>query len=154
VPPRGTDEAPDVALTPQQIIVIDKPRARARHQLGVIEHRGGFAPQIGDETAFRMLARFRSAERAERGRLMVKQCASPPIKRPNRGNPRRGASELAAEMFQHSGWDNLDRIERPAGHLEEADLKAERQPVPHPPPSADGGKLVLAEREELFDLHR
>ena len=57
-------------------------------------------------------------------------------------------------MFQHSGWDNLDRIERPAGHLEEADLKAERQPVPHPPPAADGGKLVLAEREELFDLHR
>ena len=29
---------------------------------------GGFAPQVGDETAFRVLARFRSAERAERGR--------------------------------------------------------------------------------------
>ena len=35
-----------------------------------------------------------------------------------------------------------------------ADLKAERQPVQHSSPSADGAKLVLAEREELFDLHR
>ena len=116
--------------------------------------RGGFAPQIGDEAAFGMLARLRSAERGEGSRLMVEQRASPPVERPDRGNPRRCASELAAEMLQHPGRDDLDRIQRPAGHLEEADLKGERQPVQHPPPSPDGGKLVFAEREEMFDLHR
>jgi hypothetical protein len=29
-------------------------------------------------------------------------------------------------MFQHPGRDDLDRIERAAGHFEEADLKGER----------------------------
>jgi hypothetical protein len=76
-----------------------------------------------------MLARLGPAKRGESGRLMVEQGASPPVERPDRGQSRRRESELAAEMLQHSGRDDLDRIERPAGHLEEADLDGERQPV-------------------------
>jgi hypothetical protein len=57
-------------------------------------------------------------------------------------------------MFQHPGRDDLDRIERAAGHFEEADLKGERQPVQHGPPLSDGRKLVFAQREEVLDLHR
>ena len=103
VSPRRADEAADVALAQQQIIVIDEPRARARHEFGIVERRGGFAPEIGDEAAFGMLARLRPAEREQSSRLMVEQRASPPVERPDRGNPRRRASELAAEMLQHPG---------------------------------------------------
>ena len=85
---------------------------------------------------------------------MVEQRAPPPVERPDRGNPRRCTSQLAAEMFQHPGRDDLDRIKRAAGHFEEADLKGERQPVQHGPPSSDGRKLVFAQREEVLDLHR
>ena len=99
-----------------------------------------------------MFAGFRPAERVQGGRLMVEQRAPPPVERPDRGNPRRCTSQLAAEMFQHPGRDDLDRIERAAGHFEEADLKGERQPVQHGPPSSDGRKLVFAQREEVLDL--
>ena len=57
-------------------------------------------------------------------------------------------------MLQHPGRNDLDRIERPAGHLEEADLESERQPVQHPPPSPDGGKLLFSQREKVLDLYR
>ena len=43
----------------------------------------------------------------------------------------------AAESLQslgHSMVRDLDRIQRPAGHLEEADLESERQPIQHGPP--------------------
>jgi hypothetical protein len=152
VPPRRGKEAADVALAQQEITVIDEPGPRARHQLGIVEHRSGLAPQIGDEAARGMLARLRAAQRGEGGRLMVEQGAPPPVERPDRGQPRRCASELAAKMLQHAGRNDLDRIECPAGHLEKADLERERQPVQHPPPSPDSGVLLLAEREEMLDL--
>src|SRR5262245_27372569 len=98
-----------------------------------------------------MLARLCPAKRGESGRLMIEQGAPPPVERPDRGQPPR-ASELAAEMLQHSGRDDLDRIECPAGHLEEADLEGKRQPVQYPPPAPDGRELVFAEREEILDL--
>lgn len=93
---RRGNKAADVALAQQQITVIGEPRARARYQLGIVEHRGGFAPQIGDEAAPGMLARLRAAERGEGSRLVVEQRAPPPVERPDRGQPRRRASELAA----------------------------------------------------------
>ena len=101
-----------------------------------------------------MFAGFRPAECAQGGRLMVEQRAPPPVERPDRGNPRRCASQLAAEMLQHPGRDDLDRIERAAGQFEEADLEGERQPVQHGPPSPDGRKLVFTQREEMLDFHR
>jgi hypothetical protein len=72
---RRGNKAADVALAQQQITVIGEPRSRARYQLGIVEHRGGFAPQIGDEAAPGMLARLRAAERGEGSRLMVKTAA-------------------------------------------------------------------------------
>jgi hypothetical protein len=52
-------------LNKKEIIVVDNPRARARHQLGIVEHRGGFTPQIGEEAARGMFARLRPAEREQ-----------------------------------------------------------------------------------------
>jgi hypothetical protein len=34
MPPRGDHEAPDVALTEQQVMMLDQPRTGARHELG------------------------------------------------------------------------------------------------------------------------
>jgi hypothetical protein len=45
-----------------------------------------------------MFAGFRPAERVQGGRLMVEQRAPPQVERPDRGNPRRCTSQLAAEM--------------------------------------------------------
>jgi hypothetical protein len=94
---------PDVALAQQEITVIDEPGPRVRHQLGFVEHRGCFAPQIGDEAAFGMIARLRAAERGEGGRLMVVQGAAAPVERPDRGEPRRRATELAPEISSTPG---------------------------------------------------
>ena len=152
VPPRGADETTEFAFAQKEIIVIDKPGARACHEFSVVEHRGGFAPQIGDEATLGMFAGFPTAEHEQGGCLMIEQGALPPVKRPDGGNPRRGASELAAEMLKHPGRDDLDRIERAAGHLQKTDLEREGQPVQHPTPAPDGGKLVCAESEEMLDL--
>ena len=152
--PRRADETVDFAVAQQQITVIDEPGARARHEFGIVERRGGFAPEIGDEAALGMFARLRPAEREQGSRLMIEQRASPPVERTDRSNPRRRASQLAAEMLQHPGRDDLYRIERAAGHLEEADMEGERQPVQHSPAATDGGKLVLTQREEVLGLHR
>jgi hypothetical protein len=81
-----------------------------RHELGIVEHRGGFAPEIGNETALGMFTGFDPAERVQGGRLMLEQRAPPPVERSDRGNPRRCTSQLAAEMLQHLGRDDLDRI--------------------------------------------
>ena len=98
VPPRGRHETADVALAQQQIIVIDQPRARARHQLGIVEHRGGFAPQIGNEAALGMLARLRAAERGEGGRLMVEQACAAAGRAP-------GSRQSAAGRIRAGGRD-------------------------------------------------
>jgi hypothetical protein len=105
VAPRGADEAAEVALAQQEIIVIDKPGARACHERGIVEHRGRFTPQISDKATLGMVARFPAAERKQGGRLMVEQRAPPPVKRPDRGDPRRWTPQLAAEMLQHPGRD-------------------------------------------------
>ena len=55
--------------------MVDKPRPRARHELGIVEHRGGFAPKIGNKAALGMFAGFRSAKYAQGRRLMVEQRA-------------------------------------------------------------------------------
>src|SRR5712671_588741 len=53
----------------------------------------------------------------------------------------------AAESLQslgHSMVRDLDRIQRPAGHLEEADLESERQPIQHGPPVSYEVRFPLA----------
>jgi hypothetical protein len=93
---RRGDEAADIALAQHEITVIDEPGPRTRHEFGIVEYRGGFAPQMGDEAALGMLARLGPAERSESSRLMIEQSAPSPVERPDRGQPRRYTSELTA----------------------------------------------------------
>lgn len=79
---------------------------------------------------------------------------TPAIERPDRGNPRRRAIDLPANMIEDLRWDQLHRIECPAGQLEKTDLQGERQPVQRSTAFPDRGKLILVEREEVLDLER
>ena len=54
---------------------------------------------------------------------------APAIERPDRGDPRRHAIEVPAEMIEDPRGNELNRVEGTAGHLEEPDLEGERQPV-------------------------
>ena len=61
----------------------------------------------------------------------------------------------AAESLQslgHSMVRDLDRIQRPAGHLEEADLESERQPIQHGPPVSYEVRFPLALQTTLNEL--
>jgi len=78
--------------------------------------------------------------------------ALPAIERSDRGDPRRRAIDLPAKMIEDLRRYQLDRIERPAGHLEKADLQGERQSVKRPAALPDRGELVLVERKEVLDL--
>ena len=77
---------------------------------------------------------------------------APAIEGPDRGDARRLAAELPAEVSEDVRRDALDGVERVAGHLEEADLQRERHLVQGAPALPDAGKLLLVEREEVLDL--
>ena len=55
--------------------------------------------------------------------------ATAAIECPQRGNPRRHAIELPAEMIEDRRRNEFDGGECSAGHLKEPDLEGERQPV-------------------------
>ena len=74
------------------------------------------------------------------------------IERPDRGDPRRLAIELPAEVGEDVRRNALDGVERGAGHLEEADLQRERHAVQGAPAFPDFDKFLLVEREEVFDF--
>jgi hypothetical protein len=80
--------------------------------------------------------------------------ATPTVERPDRGNPRWHAIELAAEMIEDLRRNELHGVERSAGHLEETDVESERQPVQRAAPFPNRGKFTLVEREEVLDLER
>ena len=152
MPARGAHEAPDIPLAEEAVAMLDQPGAGACHEVGLVEHRRRLPAEIGHEPAFGMRGELGAAKRPERRRLMVEQRAAAAIEGADRGDPRWRAGQLMAEMVEHGGRDDLDRVERGAGHLEEADLQRERQPVERPPALTDQDQLVLAQREEMLDL--
>ena len=143
MPPRGDHETPDVALAEQEVMMLDQPRTGARHELGLVEDGGRFPTKIGHEPAFGMQREFAASEQPEcRGMVLEQGPATPAIERPDRGNPRRHAIELAAEMIEDLRRNELHGVERSAGHLEETDLEGERQPVQRGPASPNGDKFL------------
>jgi hypothetical protein len=111
--------------------------------------------QIGHECAFRAGGEFTASEQSERRGVVLEQGSkTPAIERPDRGNPRRRAIDLPAEMIEDLRRYQLDRVERPAGQLEKADLQGERQPVQRSAAFPDRSKLIFIEREKVLDLER
>jgi hypothetical protein len=152
-PPHGDHVTADVALTQQEVIVLDQPCSGARHKVGLVEHGGCFPAQISDEPAFRMRGEFAASEQPQRRRMMLKQGPpASPIEGPDGGYPRRRAIELPAEMFENLRRDALHGIERVAGHLEKTDVERERQPVQGTSAFSNPGEFLLVEREEMLDL--
>src|SRR5271169_7072973 len=152
MPPRGDHEAPDVALAEQQVMMLDQPRTGARHELGLVEDGGRFPTKIGHEPAFGMQREFAAFEQPEcRGMVLEQGPATPTVERPDRGNPRWHAIELAAEMIEDLRRNELHGVERSAGHLEETDLEGERQLVQGAAPFPNRRKFTLVERKEVLD---
>ena len=89
-----------------------------------------------------------------RGMVLEQGPAAPAIERPNRGNPRWHAIELATEMIEDLRRNELPRVERSASHLEETNLESERQPVQVAAPFPNDAKFTLVESEEVLDLER
>ena len=79
---------------------------------------------------------------------------APAIERPDRGDPRRHAIEVPAEMIEDLRGNELNGVEGTAGHLEEADLEGERQPVQGSPAFSNRSQFALVESEEMLDLER
>jgi hypothetical protein len=78
----------------------------------MIEHGRRFPAEIGHEPPFGMRCELSTIKHPDRRRLMVEQRAAAAIEGPDRGDPWRRTGQLVAEMVEHSGRDDLDRIER------------------------------------------
>ena len=85
--------------------------------------------------------------------MMLEQLGAPAIERPDRGDPRRHAIEVPAEMIEDPRGNELNGVEGTASHLEEPDLEGERQPV-WSPAFSNRSQFALVESEEMLDLER
>jgi hypothetical protein len=84
--------------------------------------------------------------------LMVEQGPPTPVKRPDRSNARRRATQLPAEILEYAHWHDLDRVQQPSGGLQEDDVQSHGQPVQRRSPSLGTGPLVRLKREQLLNL--
>ena len=153
MPPCSDHVAADIALAEHEVVMLDQPRSDRRHEVGVIEHSRSFTAHIGDESALSMRGEFTASEQPECRRMVLEQGSpAPAIEGSDRGDPRRLATKLPAEVGEDVRRDALDGVEGGAGHLEEADLQRERHPVQGAPAFPDLGEFLLIEGEEVLDL--
>src|SRR3954454_18423599 len=132
-------------------MMLDQPRPGARYQFGMVENGSCFPPKVGHEPAFGMRDEFGASEQPEcQGMVLEQGPATPAIECPKRGNPRRHAIELPAEMIEDRRRNEFDGIECSTGHLKEPDLEGEQGASPFP----NRGKFVLVKGEEVLDLER
>ena len=119
----------------------------------MIEHRGCLAAHAGDQPALGVRHEVAASEQMEGRRVTLEQGPqAPAMEGPDRGDARRLAAELPAEVGEDVRRDALDGVERVAGHLEEANLQGERHSVQGAPALPDASKLLLVEREEVLDF--
>jgi hypothetical protein len=71
MPTRTGYHTPKPTFVRQELVVIGQPRPGACHEPAGIEHRGGLAPEIGDEAAFGMLAQRVEAQDIDGDLLMA-----------------------------------------------------------------------------------
>src|SRR5271165_976644 len=155
VPLRGDHQTPDVPLAEQEIMMLDQPRPSARDELGMVENGGRLPAKIGHQPAFGMGGDLAASEQPKcRGMMLEQGPMTPAIECPDRGNLRRHAIQLPAEMIEDLRRNELHGVERSAGYFEEPDLEGERQAVQRAPPFPNRGKFALVESEEMLDLER
>lgn len=96
------------------------------------------------------------AENLQGSLLMVEQSSPPTIQGADRSDPWRAliTLEFETEMIQHRTQNELRRIQRRSGHLQEANLQGHRQPVHRPAPPSHLRQFGSLQREKLFDLKR
>jgi hypothetical protein len=133
--------------------MLDQPDAGPCRQVGMVEHRCGFPAKIGHEPALGMGGEHGASEQPECRLMMLEQGpGAPAIERSDGGDPRRHAIEVPAEMIEDLRGNELHGVEGTAGHLEEADLEGERQPVQGSPAFSNQSQFALVESEEMLDL--
>jgi len=133
--------------------MLDQPQPGARHKLGEVENSRRLPAKISHQSAFCVRDEFAASHQPKcRGVVLEQGPVTSAIECPDRGDPRCHAIDLLAKVIEDLRRYQLHRVERPAGHLEKADLQGERQSVQGSAALPDRGKLVLVEREELLDL--
>src|SRR6516162_849937 len=110
--------------------MLDQPRPAARHKLGEVENGRRLPAKIGHQSAFCVRDEFAASEQPKRRGVVLEQGpVTPAIECPDRGDPRRYAIYLSAEVIENLRRYQLHRVERSAGYLEKADLQGKRQSV-------------------------
>ncbi len=66
MPPCRRYMAANVALAEHEVVMLSQPQSNRRHQVGVVEHRHGFAAHVGDEPALGMRGKFAASEQLQR----------------------------------------------------------------------------------------
>jgi hypothetical protein len=154
VPTGGDCQPPEAPLVRQNIAMIDQPGAGAPDEFVDVEDGHRLAPEIGDQPALGVRAEPAQPEHRRGHGLMLEQRPPAAVEGADRGDPRRRAIEPTAEMREHGLRHDLDRVQRPARHLQEADVQGHGHPVQRGAPRPHAGQLGAGETEELLDLDR
>jgi hypothetical protein len=84
--------------------MLDQPRPGARHKLGEVENGRRLPAKIGHQSAFCVRDEFAASEQPKcRGVVLEQGPATPAIECPDRGDPRRHAIDLPAEVIEICG---------------------------------------------------
>ena len=141
MPAGGDRPAAEPAFVGQEIAMVDQPGTGTRDQLVEREDGHRLAPEIADQPALGVGADPLEPEQLGSHLLMLEQRPPAPVEGTDRGEPRRGLVELAAEMGEHGLRQDLDRVQQPPRHLQEADVEGQREPVQRRLPLPHAGQL-------------
>lgn len=125
----GDRLTPDVAFPGENIASFDEPDASARHEFGHIIGSHGLPAEIRGQAALGVIVQRAASKRLASRLLVIEQSPATPVEGPDRSDPRCRRADLPAEVVEHRGRYDLHRVQRPAGHLQEAELESEGHAV-------------------------
>ena len=128
-------------------------RARG-HEFGHIIGGRCFASEIGGQAALRVIIERAVPERLACGFLVIEQSPAAAVERPDRGDPWRRGADLSAKVFEHRRRHDLHGVQRPAGHLQKAELEGEGHAVHRRASPGYRRRFTRRRGEEVFDLKR
>jgi hypothetical protein len=142
----------DPLIAGQYIAVLVQPNpGHPRKRIGTEGHFRR-AAQMPRQPTLGMLRQMPEPECSHGDLLMIEQGALAAVQPADRRQLWRRQIELPTQMLQYGRWQDLRRIQGPAGHPQESDLQADTQPVEGATPGLNSGQFLPIQREKLIDL--
>jgi hypothetical protein len=114
--------AAQLAFGQQQIAMIDQPDTGFGGEIGAVIKADGFPPQKSSQPAQSVFWHLAPPQQRACRRLVLEERPPAPVKRADRGNARRCASDDLTQMRENRRRHEFNRVQQASRHLQEADL--------------------------------